>query len=169
MLRETFREIRTARLVLRPFTEADRAAVVAIQTDPATNLFHPSPPDDSAGQILFDSWLAHWTEHGYGYCAVREHGHSSVLGLTGVRLRLFRGARVLNLAYRFAPAAWGRGYAAEAAGAAVEWAERELPEIPVVISVNVTNGPSLRVVERLGFTRFEEEVYEGAVSRHFRR
>ncbi|MEW2507140.1 MULTISPECIES: GNAT family N-acetyltransferase [unclassified Amycolatopsis] len=168
-VRGVLREIVTSRLVLHPFTEEDRAAVVAIQTDPATNRFNPDPPGTPAGDLLFDSWLAHWAEHGFGYCAVRSHGSPEVLGLTGVRLRLFRGERVLNLAYRFAPSAWGRGYAAEAAGAAVEWAERELPSLPVLISVNATNAPSLRVVDRLGFTRFEEEVYEGAVSRHFRR
>ncbi|MEV0071163.1 MULTISPECIES: GNAT family N-acetyltransferase [unclassified Amycolatopsis] len=169
VLREMPRKIETSRLVLHPFTEEDRAAVVAIQTDPATHRFNPDPPDTPTGDLLFDSWLAHWAEHGFGYCAVREQGGAEVLGLTGVRLRLFRGERVLNLAYRFAPSAWGRGYAVEAASAAVEWAERELPEIPVLISVNSTNAPSLRVVERLGFTQFEEEVYEGAVSRHFRR
>ncbi|MGW4486513.1 GNAT family N-acetyltransferase [Amycolatopsis sp. NPDC004368] len=119
--------------------------------------------------MLFDSWLAHWAEHGFGYWAVLRRGEPSVLGLTGVRLRLFRGERVLNLAYRFDPVVWGRGYAVEAARAAVEWAERVLPEIPVLISVNADNGPSLRVVEKLGFTRFEEEVSEGGVSRHFRR
>ncbi|MFI5608993.1 GNAT family N-acetyltransferase [Amycolatopsis sp. NPDC051903] len=163
------KEIETERLVLRPFTEADRAAVVAIQTDPATDRFNPAPPAPADGELLFDSWLAHWAEHGYGYCAVRERGGTEVLGLAGVRLRRFRDERVLNLAYRFAPAAWGKGYAVEAAGAAVGWAERELPELPVLISVNVANAPSLRVVERLGFTRYEEEEYEGAVSRHFRR
>ncbi|QRP47491.1 GNAT family N-acetyltransferase [Amycolatopsis sp. FDAARGOS 1241] len=163
------REIKTERLVLRPLAEADRPAVVAIETDPATNRLNPALPAPPDGELLFDSWLAHWAEHGYGYCAVRERGGTEVLGLAGVRLRRFRDERVLNLAYRFAPAAWGERYAVEAPRAAVDWVERELPAIPVLISVNVANTPSLRVVERLGFTKYEEEEYEGAVSRHFRR
>ncbi|WP_027927242.1 GNAT family N-acetyltransferase [Amycolatopsis benzoatilytica] len=168
-------EIVTERLVLRPFVEADRQAVLEIQTDPETNRFNPRPPDAATTRLTFDSWLAHWAELGYGYLAVRERGKpaaadgSDVIGMTGVRKRDFRGEKVLNLGYRFRPSAWGKGYALEAARAAVEWAEREIPEIPVLISVTVTNEPSLRVVEKLGFTKYQEDVYDGAMSRHFRR
>ena len=168
-------EIVTERLVLRHFVEADRQAVVEIQCDPDTNRHNPRPPDTGTTLAMFDSWLEHWETYGYGYLAVREQGRpeagdgSDVIGMTGVRHREFRGEKVLNLAYRFRPTAWGKGYAVEAARAAVEWAEREIPAIPVLISVAVTNTPSLRVVEKLGFTEYVEEEYDGAVSRHFRR
>ncbi|WP_244223678.1 GNAT family N-acetyltransferase [Amycolatopsis circi] len=168
-------EIVTERLVLRHFVETDRQAVGEIQSDPETNRHNPRPPDTATTQVMFDSWLEHWAKFGYGYLAVRERGRpesadgSDVLGMTGVRTREFRGEKVLNLAYRFRPSAWGKGYAEEAARASVEWAEREIPAIPVLISVAVANVPSLRVVEKLGFTEYVEEEYEGAVSRHFRR
>ncbi len=165
----------TERLVLRPFVEADRQAVVDIQTDPRTNRFNPDPPDVAGTLLVFDSWLAHWAEFGYGYLAVRERGSpevpdgADVIGMTGVRVRDFHGEKVLNLAYRFRPSAWGKGYAEEATRAAVEWAEREVAGVPVLISVAVANKPSLRVVEKLGFREYVEEDYEGALSRHFRR
>ncbi|MDR2986028.1 MAG: GNAT family N-acetyltransferase [Nocardiopsaceae bacterium] len=168
-------EIVTERLVLRRFLEADRQAVVEIQCDPETNRFNPSPPDVATTHTTFDSWLAHWEEFGFGYLAVRERDRpesadgSDLIGVAGVRRREFRGEQVLNLAYRFRPSAWGKGYALESSRAAVEWAEREIPEIPVLISVNVTNVPSLRVAEKLGFTNYDEEEYDGALSRHFRR
>ncbi|MGW7536150.1 GNAT family N-acetyltransferase [Amycolatopsis sp. NPDC054798] len=168
-------EIVTERLVLRRFVETDRQAVVEIQNDPETNRYNPRPPDTATTLVMFDSWLEHWAEFGYGYLAVRERGRpesadgADVIGMTGVRNREFRGEKVLNLAYRFRPSAWGKGYAVEAARASVEWAEREIPAIPVLISVAVSNTPSLRVVEKLGFSEYVEEEYDGAVSRHFRR
>ncbi|ATY14376.1 N-acetyltransferase [Amycolatopsis sp. AA4] len=168
-------EIVTERLGLRRFVETDRQAVVDIHRDPETNRYNPHPPDTATTLVMFDSWLEHWATFGYGYLAVRERGRpaatdgSDVIGMTGVRNREFRGEKVLNLAYRFRPSAWGKGYAAEAARAAVEWAEREMSAVPVLISVSVTNTPSLRVVEKLGFREYVEEEYEGAVSRHFRR
>jgi RimJ/RimL family protein N-acetyltransferase len=163
-------EIKTERLLLRPFTEADRQEMVAIETDPRTNRFRVNPPDEPAAHRMFDAWLAHWRDHGYGYLAVRDHHGPALLGMSGVRLRDFQGEKVLNLGYRFHPSAWGQGYAVEAASASVDWAERELAQAPVLISVNVINKPSLRVVERLGFTNYEEVTYEdGAVVRNFRR
>ncbi|GAA3574480.1 GNAT family N-acetyltransferase [Amycolatopsis ultiminotia] len=162
-------EIETGRLVLRPFVAADRPSAVRLQTDPRTNRFTPDPPDAAAMQQVFDDWLAHWANHGYGYCAVRERGQPEVIGLAGVRNREYHGETVLNLAYRFSPSHWGHGYASEAAKAVVDWAEREVPSIPVLISVSVQNTASLRVAEKLGFTRYVEEVYRGELSRHFRR
>ncbi|WP_409185489.1 GNAT family N-acetyltransferase [Amycolatopsis sp. VS8301801F10] len=168
-------EIVTERLVLRDFVETDRQAVVEIETDPETNRHTSRPSDAATVHVTFDSWLEHWARFGYGYLAVRERGPDSaagadVIGMTGVRNREFRGEKVLNLAYRFRPSAWGKGYAIEAARAALRWAEREIPAIPVLISVSATNAPSLRVVEKLGFEDYVEEVGEdGTVSRHFRR
>lgn len=161
-------DIETDRLRLRPLTEADRQAMVDIHTDPRTNRFNPDPPDVPRASKLFSAWLAHWAEHGFGYLAVGERGGTEVLGVCGVRMREFHGEKVLNLGYRFRPSAWGKGYAAEAGRAVLEWRACELPGVPVLASVNVANKPSLRVAERLGFTEYTEEMYDGAFSRHYR-
>jgi RimJ/RimL family protein N-acetyltransferase len=164
-----FTDIETGRLLLRPLHEADRQAMVDIHTDPRTNRFHPDPPDVPRASESFTSWLEHWAEHGFGYLAVTEPGGAEVLGMCGVRLREFHGEKVLNLGYRFRPSAWGKGYAVEAGRAVLGWRAREQPSLPVLASVSVANKPSLRVAERLGFTEYTEEVYEGALSRHYRR
>lgn len=162
-------EIKTERLLLRRPTAEDRPALAAIESDPLTNKFNPDPPTPEKALEKVDGWLVHWAEHGFGYVAVTELDSGEVAGMTGVRRRDFHGEQVLNLGYRFSPRTWGKGYATEAAAAALEWAERELAQFPVVISVNVVNQPSLRVAERLGFTKYTEEEYDGAFSRHYRR
>nr|WP_245573990.1 GNAT family N-acetyltransferase [Amycolatopsis nigrescens] len=162
-------EIRTERLLLRPLRESDRAEVIEIQTDPRTNRFNPDPPSVAESEQKFDQWLTHWGEYGYGYLAAVEAGTGELLGVGGVANRRFGDEEVLNLYYRFSPGAWGKGYASEMAAAVVAWAEREVPERPVVISVSVENVPSIRVAERLGFTDYTVADYFGLLSRHYRR
>lgn len=162
-------DIETERLLLRPLREEDRQAMVDIHTDPRTNRFHPNPPDVAAASEMISAWLAHWTEHGFGYRAVTELGGTEVLGVTGVRSREFHGEKVLNLGYRYRPEAWGKGYAVEAAQGVLDWCAREQPSMTVLVSMAVANKPSIRVAERLGFTEYTVEPLDGALSRHYRR
>ncbi len=64
-----------------------------------------------------------------------------------------------ELGYMFLPEAWGRGYAAEACAAALDWVTGALPGEPVVLSTQTANDRSMRLAAKLGFTeveRFEE-------------
>jgi RimJ/RimL family protein N-acetyltransferase len=73
------------------------------------------------------------------------------------RLRPERGAA--ELGYMFLPRAWGRGYAAEACAAVLDWFADTLPGEPVVLCTRSANTPSMRLAARLGFReveRFEE-------------
>lgn len=142
--------------------------MIDIHTDPRTNRFQSDPPTEEQASDLVTTWLAHWAEHGFGYCAVTNRSTAEVIGLTGIRVRDFHSEKVLNLAYRFRPETWGRGYAVEAARGILDWRARELPSVPVLASVNVANKPSIRVAERIGFTEYTEEFYDGAPSRHYR-
>lgn len=164
-----FPEIRTERLVLRRLTEADRTAVVRIQTDPRTNAHHPDPPDAEESEAKFESWLRDWAEHGFCYLPVRRLADEEVIGVGGLQLRDFGGEPILNLYYRFVPEVWGNGYATEMSAAVIAWADRTLPRHPVQISVSVHNQPSLNVAKRLGFRTYLETIHEGALARHFRR
>ena len=61
--------------------------------------------------------------------------------------------------YLFLPQAWGRGYAAEACAAALDWFADALPSEPVVLCTQTANDRSMRLAAKLGFTeveRFEE-------------
>ncbi len=64
-----------------------------------------------------------------------------------------------ELGYMFLPEAWGRGYAAEACTAALDWFAAALPGDPVVLCTQNANDRALRLAAKLGFTeveRFEE-------------
>ncbi|MBM7859968.1 GNAT family N-acetyltransferase [Lentzea nigeriaca] len=64
-----------------------------------------------------------------------------------------------ELGYLFLPESWGRGYAAEACSAALDWFAGTHPGEPVVLTTQTANQASMRLVTKLGFTeveRFEE-------------
>ncbi|MFD6073417.1 GNAT family N-acetyltransferase [Amycolatopsis lurida] len=64
-----------------------------------------------------------------------------------------------ELGYLILPQAWGRGYAAEACAAALDWFAEVLPGEPVVLCTQTANERSMRVAAKLGFVeveRFEE-------------
>lgn len=163
-----FTDIETTRLILRPLREKDRHAMIELHTDPRSNRYQSETPDPSLASELVDTWLIHWAEHGFGYCAVTMRATQQVIGLTGVRVRNFHGEEVLNLAYRFRPEVWGHGYAVEKTQAMVNWSACQLPSVPIVASVNVANTPSIGVAERVGFTDYTEESHDDAPSRHYR-
>ncbi|WP_084749918.1 GNAT family N-acetyltransferase [Amycolatopsis coloradensis] len=163
-------EIKTERLLLRPLHEADRENIVALQADTETNKFNVVPHTVEGSRELFDVWMKQWAEHGFGYVTVSALDDPDVIaGFGGVRYHEWNGERVLNLAYRFWPFAWGKGYATEMAAAVVDWAEREIPDVPVIANIMESNKPSIRVAERLGFRIHTKEEFEGAPSLHLRR
>ncbi|MFG2869845.1 GNAT family N-acetyltransferase [Streptomyces sp. NPDC048338] len=64
-----------------------------------------------------------------------------------------------ELGYLFLPEVWGRGYAAEACAAALDWFTAALPGEPVVLSTQSANDRAMRLAAKLGFIeveRFEE-------------
>ncbi len=163
-------EIKTERLLLRRLHEADRENIVALQADPETNKFNVVPHTVEGARELYDTWMKQWAEHGFGYVTVSALDDPDVIaGFGGVRYHEWNGERVLNLAYRFWPFTWGKGYATEMAAAVVEWAEREIPDVPVIANIMESNEPSIRVAERLGFKVHTREEFEGAPSLHLRR
>ncbi len=161
--------MRTARLLLRPFREADLPSVVGIQSSPETHPHEPSPATPAQARTQFETWRRHWIDHGFGYLAVVEPGPDRLVGVGGIQCSDLDREPVLNLYYRFRPDTWGRGYAPEMGAAVVAWAEREVPERPVVIVTGVTNAPARRVADKLGFREYRRDLYRGLPSVYYRR
>ncbi|WP_116047948.1 GNAT family N-acetyltransferase [Amycolatopsis palatopharyngis] len=162
-------EIRTQRLLLRWMSDADVPALVRIHADPETNRHNPRGPTEERSRELIAGFQRHWKVHGFGYWTVREAVTGTVIGAGGVQTKEHDGERVLNLYYRLAPRYWGQGFASEMAAAAVEWAEREIPDRPVVIVTDVDNAQAQRVAEKLGFREHKRGPYGGADAVYYRR
>lgn len=148
--------ITTARLLLRQPVLADMESFFAIHSDPATNQFNPAGPltDRAQASAVFQTWLQHWNEHGYGQWAVTTRdAPQTVIGFGGVAQRLYGEVERLNLGYRFATSVWGNGYATELAEAALRYALHGLKQPCVFAIVRPAHTASIRVLEKIGMKR----------------
>jgi ribosomal-protein-alanine N-acetyltransferase len=144
-------------IVLRRPTTADIPGIFAVHGDPQSYQFDPQEthrdPEFTAG------WLApilqHWDEHRFGYwTALVPAGvlpTGVIAGMGGIRFHRTSGEQVLNVYFRFASAARGRGLAGSLLTAAIDWAADNLPGTDLVIRTRPANAAALRVGERAGF------------------
>jgi len=153
--RRRLTELRTERLRLARPAPTDAAGVLAILGDPRTVEHNPSDrvDDEAAAAGLVARWVRHWDEHGFGYWCVRELGEDGIIGYAGVKRMDAHGRPALNLVYRFAPDAWGQGFATEAATAVLASVADELPAELVVARVRPGNRSSQGVALKAGLRR----------------
>lgn len=144
-------ELRTNRLVLRGFRDADREPFAALNADPSVMEFFPRRLDRVASDAMVDRILEHWRTDGHGLWAVERASDGAFLGFTGIARLPY--LPVPEIGWRFARVAWGHGYATEAAQAALGWGFDRF-DLPEIVSVTtVANARSRAVMERLGMHR----------------
>jgi ribosomal-protein-alanine N-acetyltransferase len=147
-------ELATPRLLLRGWRDDDRRAFAALNADPQVMAHFPAPLDRATSDDLVDRFVAHWAEHGLGLWAVERATDDRFLGFTGLSVPGFDAhfTPAVEVGWRLVRDAWGRGYATEAARAALRFGfeTRGLQEI---VSFTVpANARSRRVMERIGMT-----------------
>jgi RimJ/RimL family protein N-acetyltransferase len=161
--------LHTAHLRLRPFAPADADAIYALQSNPRVLRYWDSPPWKERARA----------ERFIAVCKQMEAEN------TGARLAIERAAdrtfigwcvlfewnpvyRSATMGYCFDEAAWGKGFATEAAAALLQWGFDTLDLNRVQAQTDTRNTASSRVLEKLGFTREgtlrEDCVVDGEVS-----
>ncbi len=150
-----FAVVRTERLILSQPGEDDGPSMFRIHGDPETNRYNPAgpAPNLAASEETLREWLRQWAEDGFSYWAVRLLDAPEIIGFGGVRRMTWRDRGILNLYYRFAPTAWGHGYATEVAREAARLARAHLSALPIVARVRAENVASIRTAERSGLSR----------------
>lgn len=160
--------LRTSRLLLRPWRDEDVAAFAELSADPAVMEY----------LVPLPGWVAraraHWEQHGYGQWVVEIPGEASFAGVVGLNTISYEAhfTPAVEAAWRFARDYWGRGYATEAARAALDHGFEKLALAEIVATTVPANQRSRRVMERLGMTRAPEDDFdvphlpEGPLKRH---
>ena len=150
----------TERLVLRPVTADDHAALLAHWTQPDVRRFLFDGAALSAAEVTetIEESVRDFAAGGYGIWLI-ERGRRT--GRAGLRAGLVGTAGLrpldesgLEIFYSLAPGSWGRGYATEAARAVVDHALGTLGLPEVLAEVDEGNTASVAVVKRLGMTPF---------------
>jgi len=146
----------TPRLILRRPGVADTARLFNICGDPQTNLYNPAGPypDIQKAEAVMAAWMSHWEQRGFGQWAIsRKEDPGEVLGFGGLAVLNYLDQPRINLGFRFATTAWGKGYATEMASQALELAFQRLAFSIVHAKVRPANLASITVLERIGMQR----------------
>ena len=148
--------LRTARLLLRPWRDEDTTASEKLSADPVV-MEYLMPRPGWAARVR-----AHWREHGFGQWVVEIPGEASFIGVVGLSTVAYEAAftPAVEIAWRLGRAYWGRGYATEAARAALDYGFAELRLAEIVATTVPANLRSRRVMEKLGMTRVPEDDFD---------
>ena len=142
--------IRTARLHLREFVSSDFHAVYAYSSDPrVTRYLFFGPRDEDSTADYLEGLLASQRERPRTRfeLAVEEIASGRVIGACDLS---FIERNVVDLGYMLGIDVWGKGYATEIALALIDAAFFDLRADRVISTVDVNNGASIRVLEKIG-------------------
>jgi len=163
-------ELRTERLILRDWTDADREPFAALNADHEVMAHFPAPLVRAESDAMVDRIVTSMRRRGFGLWALEVIDGPACVGFVGLNPIPFDASftPALEVGWRLARSAWGQGYAPEAAVACVDFAfasvrrdgedfamagpaDERLDEI--VSMTTPDNTKSRRVMEKIGLTR----------------
>ncbi|HEY8298115.1 MAG TPA: GNAT family N-acetyltransferase [Candidatus Baltobacteraceae bacterium] len=146
--------IETARTILRGWNDDDVESWAQMNADPRVMEFFPSTYARERSIASAATMRAELERDGYGWFVVELKDRMPFAGVIALQPVPFeaRFTPAKEIGWRFLPAAWGHGYATEAASAAMRFAFEELGWDQVVALTARINVPSQRVMERLHMT-----------------
>ena len=156
--------IETARLVLRPLCEEDAEDAVALARNEELAQMAGRPPATSsdAGVAHFRESLERQARGELFVWTLRRRDDRIFVGALSLR-SVDRAPHALSLGCEMLPSFWGHGYMAEAVRAVVAHAFSAMGKHRIEAMTSPDNGPSQRVLERVGFVK--EGILRGAHAR----
>lgn len=146
--------LHTARLRLRPFTEADTDAIYVLMSNASVLRYWDAPPwRERTRADRFITRCQQMAQEGNGVRLAIERADDGVFIGWCLLVEWNPEFRSAKLGYCFAEQAWGQGFATEAADALLQWAFDTLDLNRVQSEADTRNRASERVLEKLGFLR----------------
>ncbi|HEX2762272.1 MAG TPA: GNAT family N-acetyltransferase [Allosphingosinicella sp.] len=158
--------IETPRLVLREWREEDIEPFVRdLNTPRVMRWLGGVRTQEQQREVVRERFIAWQESRGFTFWLAERRSDGEFLGLCGLKISDDAGSPVEGLheiAWRFREEAWGRGYAKEAATAALDFAFDRLAADRVIALTVEENAPSWGLMLRLGMRRRPELDYSGA-------
>ncbi len=139
--------LETPRLILRPTAPDDFEGWAELMADESSR-FVGGPQLRAAAWRGFISMAGAWTLQGFAMFSVVEKSTGRWVGRVGPWVP--EGWPGTEVGWGLHPTATGKGYAVEAAEAAIDWAFDALGWTEVIHCIDPDNAASQRVAERLG-------------------
>lgn len=155
--------LETERLILRRWTEAERAPFAAINADPRVMEHFPAVLDAAASDALIDRIEAGFERDGFGLWAVERRDTGEFIGFVGLAKPRFTAhftseeQPAVEVGWRLAPDAWGHGFASEAARAVLRFGFEHLGLREIVSFTARQNERSQAVMRRIGMTHLPSD------------
>jgi ribosomal-protein-alanine N-acetyltransferase len=148
-------EIRTERLVLRSWRESDIAPFAALCADPVVMAYFERPRSFEEAEATARRCMRSAMERGFCLWAVEVRGEAAFIGFTGIDRVAdhLPFAPAVEIGGRLARPFWGRGFASEAARAALADGFSRCGLAEIVAMAVPGNARSLAVMERIGMRR----------------
>ncbi|HEV2500669.1 MAG TPA: GNAT family N-acetyltransferase [Terriglobia bacterium] len=154
--------IQTSRLVLRRWEDRDRDPFAEMNSDPKVMEFMPGCLSRAESDLLVDRIGEHFREHGFGLYAVELRGERQFIGYVGLAIPTFEAhfTPCVEIGWRLAASAWGKGLTTEGARAVVQEAFEKLGPKRLVSFTVPANIRSRRVMEKLGMSHNPAEDFD---------
>lgn len=152
--------IETARLILRTWQPADRPMFAEINSDSeVTEHVGGRPLTRTESDAILDRAERSWEERGYGWYALAGRESGELLGFCGLSHHRALPDEV-EVGWRLARHAWGRGLATEVALVCRDLAFDVLGRDRLISITIKANTRSLRVIEKLGMRPWRTMPFE---------
>ncbi|MEO7523766.1 MAG: GNAT family N-acetyltransferase [Ferruginibacter sp.] len=150
----------TPRLLLRQFTLDDAGLILKLNSDPEVlkYLHEPIIADEEHAKEILTTIILPQYENELGRWATFTKENNAFIGWCGLKYRLELDE--IDLGYRFIKAAWGKGYASEAASYSIEYGFNVLQLKSITGRAHVENIASLKVLEKIGMEYVSEEIVD---------
>lgn len=141
--------LETERLRLRAFRQDDFDVYAEMQGDPDVVRYLTGTPMSRTDAWRHMSMVAgHWVLRGFGMWALEEKSSGELVGRAGPWMP--DGWPDFEIGWTLRKKFWGRGYATEAATAAMTYAFEELGRTKIVSIIHPDNVASQAVARRIG-------------------
>jgi ribosomal-protein-alanine N-acetyltransferase len=155
--------LHTKRLVLRRWTNEDRAVFAGINADPEVMRYRLRTLTRQESDDIIDDIEACFDQNGFGLWAVERTEDDRLIGFIGLEVASedmpFR--PLVHIGWHLAVDAWHHGYATEGAKAVLDFAFDEVGLPEVVAHTTARNKRSEAVMRRLGMTHSPADDFDG--------
>ncbi|MBS7540229.1 GNAT family N-acetyltransferase [Ancylobacter lacus] len=156
----------TPRLTLRPHRLDDFDAYAAMWAEPAVVRFIGGTPfTREAAWIRFLRHAGLWQHLGFGFLAIADRETGAFIGECGFhdlkRAIVPSIEGTMEAGWALVTTAQGKGLAEEAMRAALGWADEHGTGERITCLIEPDHAASIRVAEKLGFSRYTDGLYNG--------
>ncbi len=147
--------LETPRLRLTPMAAGHLEGLARMNADPEVMAHFPSAMSHAESAAQLDRIQSHWAGNGFGLFALTRKTDNAFLGFTGLTHPGYKTpfTPCVEIGWRLPRAAWGKGYAFEAAKACLDWGFGALALPEIVSFTSVENRRSIALMQRLGMKR----------------